>query len=144
VLALAPPPCTAPAAKAAILASARLAYLRPTLDDGGGVDGLICADVTGDGRRDLAATIFSGGTAGDIAWVVFRANGSHWRLAFRQLHAYKVGLFLRGHDLVESQPIYEKNDANCCPSGGFAHRRFHWAATRFEIVRRWTTKSFRP
>ena len=144
MFALAPPPCTNAAARAAILASRPLASLRLTIENGGGVDRLICADVTHDGRRDLAATIFSGGTAGDTAWVVFRADGSRWRLVFRQLQAYKVGLFLRGGDLVESQPIYRKNDPNCCPTGGFFHRRFHWIGTRFKIVRAWTTKSFRP
>ncbi len=142
--ALAPPPCTQAAAKAAILGSRPLASLRLTLENGGGVDRLVCGDFTGDGQRDLAATIFSGGTAGDTAWVVFRANGRRWRLAFRDLHVYKVGIFQRGGDLVDSQPIYRKNDPNCCPTGGFLHRRFHWSGARFKIVRTWKTNAFRP
>jgi hypothetical protein len=144
VPALAPPPCTQAAARAAILASRPLASLAPTLENGGGVDRIICADLTGDGVRDLAATIFSGGTAGDTAWVVFRADGSRWRLAFRNLQAYEVGLFRAGRDLLESQPIYEKNDPNCCPTGGFLHRRFHWTRGRFTVVRTWKSKSFHP
>lgn len=142
--ALAPPPCTAASARRAILASPALVALRPTLQTDGGVDKLICADLTGDGVRDLAATIFSGGTAGDTAWVVFRADGSRWRLAYRQLHAYKVGLFRSGRDMIESQPIYKKNDANCCPTGGVFHRRFHWVAGRLKIVRTWHDMRFRP
>ena len=35
---------------------------------------MICFDFTRDGRLDLAVTIASGGTAGDIGLVVFRAT----------------------------------------------------------------------
>jgi hypothetical protein len=139
-----PPPCTHAAARAAILASPALISLGPTIRNGGGVDTLICQDLTGDGVRDFAAAIFSGGTAGDTAWVVFRADGSRWRLAFRNLHAYKIGLFRSGRDLIESQPIYKKNDPNCCPSGGFDHRRYRWVAGRFKLVRSWHNSRFKP
>jgi hypothetical protein len=137
-------PCTRAAAKAAILATPALRSIWATVRLGGGVDKLICHDLTGDAVPELAATIFSGGTAGDIAWVVFRRSRGRWRLAFRQLQAYKVGLFRVGRDLVESQPVYLKDDANCCPTGGFDHRRFHWNGSRFVVVRRWHTSKFPP
>jgi hypothetical protein len=89
-------------------------------------------------------TFVSGGTAGDIGWAVYVADGGRWRVAFKQLQAYKVGLYARGGDLVEVQPIYRASDPNCCPTGGFAHRRFHWSGRRFVVVRRWLTRSFRP
>jgi hypothetical protein len=124
-------------ARAAIVRTAELAELRPTLKFGGGPDELICHDLTGDAVPELAVTIFSGGTAGDTAWVVFRRDGGRWRLAHRELNLYKVGLERTGRDLVETQPVYLKDDANCCPSGGFDHRRFHWDGRRLVVVRRW-------
>jgi hypothetical protein len=43
-----------------------------------------------------------------------------------------------------TQPIYKKNDPNCCPTGGFDHHRYHWNGARFVVARAWHTKSFRP
>ena len=137
-------PCTRAAAKAAIFSSPALRQVWPTLREGGGVDTLICHDLTRDGVSDLAATIFSGGTAGDIAWVVFRKRGGRWTLALRVLQGYKVGLFRVGGDLVESTPVYRRSDPNCCPSGGFDHRRFHWNGARFIVAKRWHDSRFRP
>ncbi|HTZ06620.1 MAG TPA: hypothetical protein VMB53_12850 [Gaiellaceae bacterium] len=140
-----PPPCAIPAARRAILAAPALRTLRPTLENGGGPDRVICHDLTRDGRGDMAVTIFSGGTAGDIAWVVFRRTAAGgWKLAHAQLHAYEVGLVRRGADLVESQPIYRRNDPNCCPSGGFDHTRYHWNGSRFVVTRRTHTVHFAP
>jgi hypothetical protein len=137
-------PCTRAAAKAAMLASPPLRQVWPTLRLGGGVGTLICHDLTRDGVPDLAATIFSGGTAGDIAWVVFRERAGRWTLAFRQLQGYHFGLFRAGGDLIESTPVYLKNDPNCCPRGGFDHRRFHWNGTRFVVAKRWHDTRFKP
>jgi hypothetical protein len=139
----APPACTIAAARAAILQAPSLHELAPTVENGGGPDAVICHDLTGDGVPELAVTVFSGGTAGDIAWVVFQRASGSWRVAYAQLKAYKVGLFRVGGNLVESQPIYRPNDPNCCPSGGFRHRRFHWTGTTFRVVRTWHDASFR-
>jgi hypothetical protein len=106
-------------------------------------DQVICFDFTRDGRLDLAVSIASGGTAGDIGFVVFRRTATGWRVALSGA-GYKLGLARVGGDLVESQPVYRKNDPNCCPSGGFDHRRFHWNGARFVVIRAWHTKSFRP
>ena len=140
----APPACTIAAARAAILQAPALRELAPTVRNGGGPDTLICHDLTGDGVSELAVTVFSGGTAGDIAWVVYRRSSGRWRLAYTQLQVYKVGLFRVVGDLVDSQPIYRANDPNCCPSGGFGHGRFHWNGTTFRVVRTWHDASFRP
>ena len=137
----APPPCTLPAARAAILASPALRSLRPTVEHGGGPDRLICHDLTGDGATDLAVTIFSGGTAGDVAWVVFRPVDGAWKLAYAQLHAYKAALVRSGRDLVEWQPVYRSGDANCCPSGGFDARRFSWNGRTFVVTSRRHSKT---
>jgi hypothetical protein len=131
-------PCTKAAANAAIRASTLPADVKDlTRQPLAGVDKLICHDLTGDGRPDLAVTLASGGTAGDIAWAAFARAGAHWRLVAANPNGYKVGLFLAGRDLVESQPIYRKTDPNCCPTGGFDHRRFHWNGHALAVVRRW-------
>ena len=144
MLAVAPTPCSPSAARAAILAAPSLRSLRPTVENGGGPDRLVCHDLTGDGVGEMAVTVFSGGTAGDTAWVVFRRDGGRWKLAYAQLHAYKAGLFRSGRDLIESQPIYRSGDPNCCPSGGFEQRRFHWNGTTFVVTQRRHSTHFAP
>jgi hypothetical protein len=133
--------CQPAAAKAQILSLRPLRPLISTVQNGGGVDTLICHDFTGDGRIDMAFTVFSGGTAGDTAWVVLRRAGAGWRVAFRHLDAYKVGLTRAGSDLVESMPVYRRNDPNCCPTGGFDHRRLRWNGRTFVVLRGWHGRS---
>jgi hypothetical protein len=109
----------------------------PTRVDPASVDELVCAGET------MAVTIASGGTAGDVGFILFRRTASGWRVALTR-GGYKIGLFRLGADVAESQPVYRKNDPNCCPSGGFDHVRYHWNGTRFAVARSWHTKSFRP
>jgi hypothetical protein len=137
------PPCTRAAAKAAALAAPSLRSIWPTLRLGGGVDTVICHDLTGDGDPELAATIFSGGTAGDTAWAVFRRVGGRWRVAFSALEVYQVGVVREGSDLVESQPVFRRDDPNCCPTGGVDHRRIRWRDGRFVVVARWHDSRYR-
>jgi len=106
-------------------------------------DEVICFDFTRDGRIDLAVTVASGGTAGDIGWIVLARTAHGWRLALGR-SGYKIGLFRVGGDLVDSQPVYGKNDPNCCPTRGFNHQRWHWNGRRFVVTRSWHTKSYRP
>jgi hypothetical protein len=104
---------------------------------------VICFDFTRDGRVDMALTINSRGTAGDIAWVVFRAVGPGWKVALRKT-GYKLGLVRVGRDLVQSQPVYRPGDPNCCPTGGFDHVRWRWNGTRFVAVERWRDRKPAP
>jgi hypothetical protein len=107
------------------------------------VSEILCFDFTHDGKADLAVTVASGGTAGDIGWVALMRTKSGWK----NVHSgsgYKLGLFRAGNDLVDSQPIYRKNDPNCCPTGGFDHQRWHWNDTRLLRVRVWHTSSYKP
>jgi hypothetical protein len=106
-------------------------------------DRVICHDFTRDGLRDIAVTLASGGTAGDIGFAVFRSTAGGWQVALAR-NGYKLGLFRVGNDLVSSQPVYKKKDPNCCPTGGFDHQRFHWNGTRFVVVRNWHTNAFHP
>jgi hypothetical protein len=106
-------------------------------------DGVICFDFTRDGRTDVAVSIASGGTAGDVGYVLFRATPAGWRVALKG-GGYKLGLVRVRGDLVETQPVYKKKDPNCCPTGGFDHRRYHWNGTKFVLARSWHSTSYRP
>src|SRR5437763_16100981 len=94
----------------------------PLLVTPGMVDQVICFA----SHNAVAVSVASGGTAGDIGWFVLARPGSRWRLELGRT-GYKIGLFRVGVDLVVSQPIYRKNDPNCCPTGGFEHERLHWS-----------------
>jgi hypothetical protein len=138
--------CGPAAAKRAIAAThlrMRLLGDSPVRIDPASADRVICHDFTRDGRVDLAVSIASGGTAGDVGFAVFRTTPAGWKVALAR-NGYKLGLFRLGGDLASSQPVYEKNDANCCPTGGFDHTRFHWNGARFAVARTWHTRSFRP
>jgi hypothetical protein len=115
---------------------------RQTLVTPRNVDEVICFDFTRDGRPDLAVSVASGGTAGDIGWIVLVRKGHGWRLAHSQA-GYKILLVLKGGDLVNTQPVYRKDDPNCCPTGGFDHERWHWNGARFVRIRAWHTRSYR-
>jgi hypothetical protein len=138
--------CGPATARAAVRAThVRVKMLTDTAQrvDPTSVDQVICFDFTRDGRTDVAATIASGGTAGDIGYVVFRRTSSGWVVALTG-GGYKLGLARAGGDLVETQPVYRKNDPNCCPTGGFDHQRFHWNGRKFVLARSWHTKMFHP
>jgi hypothetical protein len=139
------PTCGAAAAKRAITAThLRMKLLGPlqTIDPSS-ADKVICYDFTRDGRTDMAVTIASGGTAGDVGWVLFRAIPTGWAVV-KTSSGYKLGLFRTGGDLVNIQPIYKSNDANCCPTGGFDHTQYHWNGKSFVMARNWHTKTFKP
>jgi hypothetical protein len=105
-------------------------------------DGVLCFDLTADGRNDMALSLFSGGTAGDVGWLVFVPDGARWRLAASG-SGYKLGLRRLGSGLEVVQPVYRKKDPNCCPSGGFDRALYRWNGRRLVVARTWHTKTFR-
>ena len=132
------------AAVAATRLTMRLLGTDPQRLEPAEVDQALCADFDGDSRRDVAITIASGGTAGDVGYAAFvRTPGGGWRAVLRG-SGYKLGLFRLGRELVVSQPVYRANDPNCCPTGGFDHVRFRFAGGRFAVAGRSHTRSYRP
>lgn len=112
-----------------------------------------CADVTGDGRRDLLLTLSYRGTgAGDdyVEWAVFRRAGSghsplrfrdpvynRYRYAFRslfvqhhrehQMVAKGLRLSMQGGAIQERLRYYAATDKHaCCPTGRYVTRTWHW------------------
>jgi hypothetical protein len=131
-------PSTARAAIATTHVRVKMLGDTPHRIDPRSADQVICFDFTRDGRIDLAVSIASGGTAGDVGFVVFRGTPAGWRVALTG-GGYKLRLARVGSDLVETQPVYKPNDPNCCPTGGFDHQRFHWRGTKFVVARSWHT-----
>jgi hypothetical protein len=148
--ALSSPSCSTAAARTAILAArvvvpaAQSISSQPFRVSPEQADGVICLSLTG-GRRAMIVPVASGGTAGDIGWIAFVAGpGSAGYQVSLVRGGYKLGLMRKGADLVETNPVYRKNDANCCPSGGFDHVRWRWNGRTFVVVRRWHDRTYQP
>jgi hypothetical protein len=138
------PTCSQAAARAAIAqAKPRLALIGDkVLTTPEQADRVLCFDVTGDGRTDMAVSLASGGTAGDVGWLLFVPNDARWRLA-RSGTGYKLGLQRSGSKLEVVQPVYRAKDPNCCPSGGFDRTLYRWDGSRLVVARASHTKTFR-
>ena len=106
------------------------------------VDGVTCLRLPG-GVTAIVLTVASGGTAGDVNWAIYVKGKGPLRVGLVR-GGYKLSLGRIGNDIVETDPVYNKNDPNCCPTGGFAHDRYHWNGTRFALIRSHKTKSYTP
>ena len=80
---------------------------------------VIYADLTGDGVEEAVVPIASGGTMGDIAYVVLTPDGS----GVKALPMDKgttasggVAVSVVGGKLVDTRPVFGPTDPNCCPS----------------------------
>jgi hypothetical protein len=135
--------CSAATARAAIAQTKpRLALLGPkVLIEPRQADKVLCFDVTRDARVDMAVSVFSGGTAGDVGWLLFVPDGARWRLAGKGT-GYKLGLNRVGSRIEVVQPVYRAKDPNCCPSGGFDRTQYRWDGRRLVVARSWHTKTF--
>jgi hypothetical protein len=93
--------------------------IKDTIREGGGgagIDRLVYGDLTGDGKPDVVVTIFSGGTAGDIAYYVLTTQGGRLHAIQRSNEEYKVGVEIYKGNLQVTRPLYASADPNCCPS----------------------------
>jgi hypothetical protein len=93
--------------------------VKATIREGGGgagIDRILFKDLTGDGNSEDIVTIFSGGTAGDIAFYVLTGEGSGLHPIKSSNQEYKVGVKVVGGELQVTRPLYAKNDPNCCPA----------------------------
>ncbi len=81
-----------------------------------GIDRILFRDLTGDGNSEDIVTIFSGGTAGDIAFYVLTGEGSGLHPIKASNQEYKVGVKVVAGKLQVTRPLYAKNDPNCCPA----------------------------
>jgi hypothetical protein len=116
-------------AKVGQLANARGGVYDPRL----GFGKFVCHDFTGDGIRDAAFTINSGGSSGTLGWgIVQGLPNSGLKLAKFDKNSLSNALKRSGpRDLLVSSPIYGPNDPNCCPSA-FNIDTWHWNGHRFK------------
>jgi hypothetical protein len=104
-------------------------------DSGGEVDQsrVIYADLTGDGVEEAVVPISSGGTLGDVAYVVLTpsASGVEELLTSSPSGPNEGGVSVSVADgkLVEMRPVYAAEDPNCCPSM-FRRTTFAWDGTK--------------
>jgi hypothetical protein len=99
------------------------------------VDKVVCF------RNAVAVSLASGGTAGDVDWAVFVRVGSRWH-ALKAAGGYKLGLFSKDRDLEVVQPVYRRNDPNCCPTGGFDRALYTVTDGKLVTRRQWHTRTF--
>jgi hypothetical protein len=85
------------------------------LGHGGGIDRLVYGDLTGDGQADVVVPVFSGGTAGDIAFYVLSEQGGVLHAIKRSNREYKIGVRIVRGRLQVARPYYRSYDPNCCP-----------------------------
>ncbi len=90
-----------------------------------------CADLTGDGRRDVAYSKSGGGSGGDVQWgVVYERRGRRVIVRFTG-HTHYARLRLKGRRVLIDSPRYEPADPNCCPSAGSRTESATWNGRRF-------------
>ncbi len=79
---------------------------------------VVYADLTGDGAEDAVVPISSGGTLGDIAFVVLGATGGNTRTLVSEYPKGGRGLsvVVFGNKLVVTEAIPGPDDPECCPS----------------------------
>jgi hypothetical protein len=106
----------------------------------GQADAVVCFDSMRDGFGGMAVSLFSGGTAGDVGWLFFVPENTGWRLTNAGA-GYKLRLLRKDSQLVVVQPVYRRNDPNCCPSGGFDRTNYRWNGDRLAVAKRWHTRT---
>lgn len=95
------------------------------------ISAITCGDVTGNGRRDVAWTLSSGGSGGNIEWgVVYERKGTRRIVRFTGFTHYNT-LRMKGRRVLVDSPIYTLGDANCCPTGGTRTESAFWTGKRF-------------
>jgi hypothetical protein len=79
-------------------------------------DAIVYVDMDGDGSEEAAVPLNSGGTAGDIGFLVYQqATPAPMLVAWQT--GYKLNLGFEDGQLVVSNALYTGWEANCCPSG---------------------------
>jgi hypothetical protein len=91
----------------------------------------LCADYDGDGDVDRLALYRCCTVSSPAPFAILRRDGAAYAIAYARLHDTVFAIRASGRDLVEREPKYAREDANCCPSH-VRERRIHWSDRRFE------------
>jgi hypothetical protein len=80
------------------------------------LESIVYVDMDGDGVDEAAITLNSGGTAGNIGFLIYRQARAAPQLAAWH-DGYKLGLAIEAGQLVARNALYAGREPNCCPSG---------------------------
>jgi hypothetical protein len=97
--------------------------------------GVIYADLTGDGVDDALVPISSGGTMGDIAFLVLAPSGGETKTLLKEIPLGGSGglsVAVVDGQIVMTQPVYGPNDPNCCPSA-LRKTTYVWNGSAFAV-----------
>lgn len=93
----------------------------------------IYADLTGDGIDEAVVPIASGGTLGDLAFLVLTPSELGARTVLKVAPADGAGglsVAIVADQLVMTRPVYGPEDPNCCP-GALRRTTYAWDGTAF-------------
>ncbi len=93
------------------------------------------ADVTGDGIDEAVVPIDSGGTLGDIAFLVLTPSGSGPKTLLKvtpETGSGGLAVAVVGDQIVMTQPVYGPEDPNCCP-GALRKTTYVWNGTSLAV-----------
>ena len=80
-----------------------------------GLDDVVYGDLDGDGQDEALLHLDSGGTAGDLALLVYQAaEPAPWLVA--ALPGYRISGRISGSALIVNRPYYFDHEGNCCPT----------------------------
>jgi hypothetical protein len=100
--------------------------------------GIVYTDLTGDGREDAVVPVTSGGTAGNIAYLVYTLkNGAPQVILTRRLEKGSAGglkMSIADGKLLETAAEYGAEDPLCCPSV-FKRTTFRWDGNQLQVER---------
>jgi hypothetical protein len=80
------------------------------------LDGVVYVDMDDDKTDDAAIPLYSGGTAGNLAFLVYKQANPAPKLV-GSATGYKLGLKVEQGKLVAGSALYAGWEPNCCPSG---------------------------
>ena len=98
---------------------------------------VIYADLTDDGVDEAIVPISSGGTFGDVGFVVLEASGAGTKTLLKVLplgETHGVAVDVVGGQLVLTQGVYGPEDPNCCP-GMVRVTTYVWNGTSLAVQR---------
>ena len=98
---------------------------------------IMFADVTGDGRDEAIVPVFSGGTLGNLAYLVYTMKSGKPALVLtRTLDRSSAGglkMTVEGGRLVEVSAEYGPSDPFCCPSV-LKRTAFRWDGAMLQVA----------